>query len=213
MKYYLHDDLRYDYRRVSMIYKIIIAMLIAICIALAIVVSINDRNMNNNLILNVSKVDSQLEENDDVDIQDESSHGYDKVSKVDTIPKKSIISRVCDEVESIVKGEKSDRFKALFHAAFKTLDAEDSTLVLSEEIRLMNYLSLKYDENDFSTVAIDTETKNEEKSSSKEKYLYVIKYKYRPDRKNKYGSAQKVIFNTKGKFKDNSLKTLTVLSS
>ena len=29
----------------------------------------------------------------------------DEVSKVDTIPKKSIISRVCDEVESIVKGK------------------------------------------------------------------------------------------------------------
>ena len=59
MKIYLRNDLRYDYKKISSIYKTIIAILIAIFIVLAIVVSNNDQALKNNLILEVSKSDSE----------------------------------------------------------------------------------------------------------------------------------------------------------
>ena len=78
MKIYLRDDLRYDYKKISLIYKTIIAILIAIFIVLAIVVSNNDQALKNNLILEVSKSDSEVDANEDENIQNLKDSGYKK---------------------------------------------------------------------------------------------------------------------------------------
>ena len=208
MKYYLRDDLRYDYKKISLIYKAIIAILLAICLVLIIVISINDRAMKNNLILNASKNDTQM---DSIGF-DEQESTLEEIA-IEPEKKTSFMNRIGNELKSFVNGEKSEQIKAYFSNAFKTLDAEDTIFLISKENCLMNYLSFKYEDNDFSAVANETVLRNEEKSSNTERYLYLIKYKYKENYKNDYNYKKITHIKTEDNFKDNSLKTLTVLSS
>ena len=208
MKYYLRDDLRYDYKKISLIYKAIIAILLAICLVLIIVISINDRAMKNNLILNASKNDTQM---DSIGFDEQESTPEEVAIEPEKKP--SFMNRIGNELKSFVNGEKSEQIKAYFSNAFRTIDAEDTNFLISKENCWMNYLSFKYEDNDFSTVANETVLRNEEQSSNTERYLYLIKYKYKENYKNDYNYKKTTHIKIEDNLKDNSLKTLTVLSS
>ena len=175
MKIYLRDDLRYDYKKISLIYKTIVAILIAICIVLCIVVSNNDQALKNNLILEVSKSDSEVDLNEDENIQNLKDFGYKKTPKEKISDNFSKINNNLKALYSWVDGSKTDHFKASFSNAFKTLNAGDVAFGVIQDHFIVDYSSLKYGEIQSRTVAIDTDLKNKEKDSNTEKYLYALK--------------------------------------
>ncbi len=213
MKIYLRDDLRYDYKKISLIYKTIIAILIAIFIVLCIVVSNNDQALKNNLILEVSKSDSEVDSNGEDNIQNLNDSGYEKTLKEKMSDNFSKINNNLKALYSWVDGSKTDHFKASFSNAFKTLDAGDVAFGVIQDHFIVDYSSLKCGEIQSKTVAIDTDLKNEEKDSNTEKYLYLIKYKFKEDRKNNYNCDDKNYHTSNDDTKNNALKVLTVLSS
>lgn len=213
MKIYLRDDLRYDYKKISSIYKTIIAVLIAIFIVLAIVVSNNDQALKNNLILEVSKSDSEVDLNEDENIQNLKDFGYKKTPKEKISDNFSKINYNLKALYSWVDGSKTDHFKASFSNAFKTLNAGDVAFGVIQDHFIVDYSSLKYGEIQSRTVAIDTDLKNKEKDSNTEKYLYLIKYKFKENRKNNFNNDDKNFHISNDDIKNNALKVLTVLSS
>lgn len=213
MKIYLRDDLRYDYKRLSIIYKTIIAILIAICIVLAIAISKNDQALKNNLILEVSKSDSEVDFKGEDNIQDTKEPGYEKTFREKLNESFSQINNNLKSLHSWVDGSKTDHFIASFSNAFKTLDAGDVAFWVFQEHFIVDYSSLKCGEIQSKTVAIDTDLKNEEKDSNTEKYLYLIKYKFKEDCKKDYNYNDKNYHTSNDDNKNSSLKVLTVLSS
>ena len=213
MKIYLRDDLRYDYKKISSIYKTIIAVLIAIFIVLAIVVSNNDQALKNNLILEVSKSDSEVDLNEDENIQNLKDFGYKKTLNERIKAGFSSINSNLKSRYSLVDGLKTDHFKASFSNAFKTLNAGDVAFGVIQDHFIVDYSSLKYGEIQSRTVAIDTDLKNKEKDSNTEKYLYLIKYKFKENRKNNFNNDDKNFHISNDDIKNNALKVLTVLSS
>ena len=213
MKIYLRDDLRYDYKKISLIYKTIIAILIAIFIVLAIVVSNNDQALKNNLILEVSKSDSEVDANEDENIQNLKDSGYKKTLNERIKAGFSSINSNLKSRYSLVDGLKTDHFKASFSNAFKTLNAGDVAFGVIQDHFIVDYSSLKCGEIQSKTVAIETDLKNEEKDSNTEKYLYLIKYKFKENRKNNFNSDDKNYHTSNDDTKNNALKVLTVLSS
>ncbi len=213
MKIYLRDDLRYDYKKISLIYKTIIAILIAIFIVLCIVVSNNDQALKNNLILEVSKSDSEVDSNGEDNIQNLNDSGYEKTLKEKMSDNFSKINNNLKALYSWVDGSKTDHFKASFSNAFKTLNAGDVAFGVIQDHFIVDYSSLKCGEIQSKTVAIDTVLKNEEKDSNTEKYLYLIKYKFKENRKNNFNNDDKNFHISNDDIKNNALKVLTVLSS
>ena len=206
MKYYLHDDLRYDYKREARIYKTIIALLIMVCIVLIIVISNNDRAMKNNLIQDVSIKNSQNDTH-------EQSSKKEEIKDInnETTNKSSLINDFCENFIAFVSGKKSQQIKTYFSDAFKTLDAEDVSFEVARENCKLDCLSNRYADDYVTTVVEETNSMNDEQSTKSEKYLYLIKYNYKPTTKKNYNDQK---FNIKkDNLKNDSLKTLTVLSS
>ena len=206
MKFYLREDLRYDYERKTRIYKAIIALLIMVCVVLIIVISNNDRAMKNNLIQDVSIKNSQKDAYEQT--SEKEVIGYTKDEETN---KSSLINDFCENFIAFVSGKKNNQIKTYFSDAFKTIDAEDVSFEVSKENCRMDCLSIRYADDQVNTVATDTDSKNDEQNSKAEKYLYLIKHKYKYNSKNDYIDQKFDI--KKENIKNNSLKTLTVLSS
>lgn len=207
MKFYLRDDLRYDYKRITKIYKAIIAVLVMVCIVLIVVISNNDQALKKNLISNVSAKDLQN------DTYEQASEKEIKqvVDEDNDDDKSSWINSICGDFIAFVRDKKSYGLKAYFSNAFRTQDEEQTSFEAFKEDCIVDCLSIRYEDDQLNTIITDTESKNDEQSSKAEKYLYLIKYNYKPSNKKKFND-QRFHINQEN-LKNSSLKTLTVLSS